>query len=68
MYLSGRVFTFQLALPKLITASGPYAVVLHPFYTGFILVANGLAVVHLTEGSYMAECGVLATWWMEGRL
>lgn len=61
----GRMFTFQLALlkeHKLVT-SGPYAVVRHPSYTGFILVVHGLALVHLTPGSYVAECGLLELWW-----
>ena len=61
----GRMFTFQLALlkeHKLVT-SGPYAVVRHPSYTGFIMLVDGLALVHLAPGSYLAECGLLDAWW-----
>ena len=61
----GRMFTFQLALVKehKLVTSGPYAVVRHPSYTGFIMLVDGLALVHLSPGSYLAECGLLDAWW-----
>lgn len=71
----GQLFTFDLTvLPehKLVT-SRFYAYVRHPAYTGSILLVAGLAFSHLTEGSWMTECGPLripgasivvwALWW-----
>lgn len=72
----GQLFTFDLTvLPqhKLVTTRF-YAYVRHPAYTGSILLVAGLAFSHLTEGSWMTECGPLrssgsaavvwALWWL----
>ncbi|CDO69850.1 hypothetical protein BN946_scf184884.g9 [Trametes cinnabarina] len=59
----GRQFTFQLALlkgHKLVT-DGPYAVVRHPSYTGWIIHTTGLLVIQTCRGSWIAECGLLNT-------
>ena len=57
----GPLFTFDLTiLPKhhLVT-TGPYAFVRHPAYTGSLCMVIGLALVHLTSGSWLTECGIL---------
>ncbi|OJT09760.1 hypothetical protein TRAPUB_13719 [Trametes pubescens] len=57
----GSQFTFELAVKdrhRLIT-SGPYRVVRHPSYTGFVCVSLGLVVSELCSGSWIRESGVL---------
>ncbi|KAI0766919.1 hypothetical protein BD413DRAFT_494185 [Trametes elegans] len=59
----GRHFTFQLAVLKgheLVT-SGPYAVVRHPSYTGWLASMAGMLLVQLAPGGWLAESGVLQT-------
>ncbi|TCD66238.1 hypothetical protein EIP91_001641 [Steccherinum ochraceum] len=61
----GALFTFDLTIQekhKLITW-GPYAFVRHPAYTGSLCVMLGLALVNLTRGGWVAECGVLGVGW-----
>jgi len=43
---------------RLVT-SGPYSVVRHPSYTGYLLQYVGLIVVHGSQESWMRESGVL---------
>ncbi|KAI0362100.1 ICMT-domain-containing protein [Trametes cingulata] len=60
----GKFFTWQVSVQddhKLITA-GPYAVVRHPSYTGWTLLAVGKAMAVLSRGSYFVESGMWATW------
>ncbi|KIM36918.1 hypothetical protein M413DRAFT_13673 [Hebeloma cylindrosporum] len=55
----GELFTFDLTIHpshKLITTRF-YAYVRHPAYTGSLLLVFGLAFTHLTQGSWVAECG-----------
>ncbi|KAJ3886170.1 hypothetical protein GG344DRAFT_81979 [Lentinula edodes] len=72
----GRLFTFDLTVQpehKLVT-SRFYSYVRHPAYTGSMLLVAGLALSHLTEGSWLTECGPLrssssaivvwAAWWV----
>jgi len=72
----GELFTFDLTVQpnhRLIT-SRFYGYVRHPAYTGSMLLVIGLALSHLTEGSWLTECGPLnahgsavvvwAGWWM----
>ncbi|KAF8873479.1 hypothetical protein BD779DRAFT_1451852 [Infundibulicybe gibba] len=72
----GQLFTFDLTIHpehKLIT-SRFYGYVRHPAYTGSILLVAGLAFSHLTDGSWLTQCGglssggsalaVWALWWM----
>ncbi|KAE9406831.1 hypothetical protein BT96DRAFT_954682 [Gymnopus androsaceus JB14] len=72
----GQLFTFDLTVHpahKLIT-SRFYSWVRHPAYTGSMLLVAGLAFSHLTEGSWLTECGPLrssgsaivvwAAWWV----
>jgi protein-S-isoprenylcysteine O-methyltransferase Ste14 len=62
----GPLFTFDLTVQpnhQLITRRF-YAYVRHPAYTGSLLLVFGLALSHLTRGSWMTECGPLA--WTRG--
>lgn len=72
----GELFTFDLTIHpehRLVTNSF-YAYVRHPAYTGSMLLVAGLAFSHLTEGSWLTECGPLrsngsamvvwAAWWV----
>ncbi|KAH9933027.1 uncharacterized protein B0H18DRAFT_674679 [Fomitopsis serialis] len=59
----GRLFTFEVSIReghKLIT-EGPYQYVRHPSYTGGILSATGLGLMYIAPGSWIRECGILAT-------
>ncbi|KAJ3912116.1 hypothetical protein F5877DRAFT_54503 [Lentinula edodes] len=72
----GKLFTFDLTVHpehRLVTSSF-YAYVRHPAYTGSMLLVAGIAFSHLTEGSWLTECGPLksngsalvvwAAWWV----
>ncbi|KAI8998638.1 hypothetical protein BD414DRAFT_475638 [Trametes punicea] len=57
----GRFFTWQMAVQddhKLIT-TGPYSIVRHPSYTGFVLLVVGKTLALLSPGSYYVENGML---------
>jgi len=59
----GQLFTFDLTIHpehRLVTTSF-YAYVRHPAYTGSMLIVAGLAFSHLTQGSWLTECGPLAS-------
>jgi len=58
----GPLFTFELTVQpdhRLVTR-GLYGYVRHPSYTGAIFLVFGLALSHLTRGSWLTECGPLA--------
>ncbi|KAJ3987006.1 hypothetical protein F5890DRAFT_892557 [Lentinula detonsa] len=72
----GKLFTFDLTVHpdhRLVTTSF-YGYVRHPAYTGSMLLVAGLTFSHLTEGSWLTECGPLkssgsalvvwAAWWV----
>lgn len=53
----GRFFTFDFCIRKdhkLITA-GPYSIVRHPSYSGYILAYFGMLLYHSTPGSLLTE-------------
>ncbi|KAJ7710497.1 hypothetical protein B0H17DRAFT_1155432 [Mycena rosella] len=55
------LFTFELSIRRdhhLIT-TGVYSVVRHPSYTGAFLAAIGIALCHLTPGTWVTECSEL---------
>ncbi|KAI0752499.1 hypothetical protein C8Q80DRAFT_457304 [Daedaleopsis nitida] len=56
----GRMFTFELAVldQHTLITSGPYSIVRHPAYTGFVMAMTGLIMIHLLPGTYLAECGI----------
>ncbi|KAF8913498.1 hypothetical protein CPB85DRAFT_1219383 [Mucidula mucida] len=54
----GELFTFDLTVHpehRLVT-TGFYGWVRHPAYTGSMLLVAGIAISHLTPGSWAAEC------------
>lgn len=59
----GQMFTFDLTVHpehSLIT-NRLYAYVRHPAYTGSMLLIIGLTISHLTDGSWLTECGPLTS-------
>ncbi|KAJ7459301.1 hypothetical protein FB451DRAFT_1506517 [Mycena latifolia] len=73
----GQFFTFDLTIHprhRLVT-TGPYRYARHPAYTGSLTAIAGLALSHLSPGSWLWECGPLhrapasavaigAVWWL----
>ena len=64
----GRFFWFEASIQKdhELIVSGPYSVVRHPSYTGFILIYGGWSPWHPSRGSWIMESGLWNT--MLGRL
>ncbi|KAH9854230.1 hypothetical protein C2E23DRAFT_727279 [Lenzites betulinus] len=61
----GRFFSWQLSVQdghKLIT-TGPYSVVRHPSYSGWLLLAAGQPLTLLGLGSYYFESGLWGSSW-----
>ncbi|KAI0636972.1 hypothetical protein C8Q77DRAFT_1071217 [Trametes polyzona] len=59
----GRFFSWQLSVQddhRLIT-TGPYSVVRHPSYSGWLLLVAGKALALLSPGSYFVESGLSST-------
>ncbi|KAG2131642.1 hypothetical protein DEU56DRAFT_889605 [Suillus clintonianus] len=57
----GRFWSFQLSVRnehRLVT-SGPYSVVRHPSYTGFLLQCVGIIFMYGSQGSWMRQSGIL---------
>jgi protein-S-isoprenylcysteine O-methyltransferase Ste14 len=53
----GRHFTFELALLKdhQLVTSGPFSVVRHPGYTGYMMLCLGSALANTAPGSWVRE-------------
>ena len=64
----GRFFRFEASIQKdhELIVSGPYSVVRHPAYTGFILVSVGGLPWQLSKGSWIVESGLWNS--MSGKL
>ena len=64
----GRFFQGQTSIQKdhELIVSGPYSVVRHPSYTGYIIVSGRWFLWHLSKGSWIIESGLWNT--MLGRL
>ena len=64
----GRFFRAETSIQKdhELIVSGPYSVVRHPSYTGFILISVGWLPWQLSKGSWITESGLWNT--MLGRL
>ena len=57
----GRLFTYELSVRKnhKLVTTGPYAIVRHPAYTGGFFLMCGVALCHLSSGSWLRVSGVL---------
>jgi protein-S-isoprenylcysteine O-methyltransferase Ste14 len=64
----GRFFRFETSIQKdhELIVSGPYSIVRHPSYTGFVLLHIGWFPWQLSKGSWIMESGLWNT--MLGRL
>jgi protein-S-isoprenylcysteine O-methyltransferase Ste14 len=63
----GRRFTFELGIRKdhKLVTTGPYAIVRHPSYTGGLTAVMGIALCHLSTGSWLVECsGLMLDSWL----
>ena len=56
----GRFFRFEASIQKdhELIVSGPYSVVRHPGYTGYILLSVGWLPWQLSKGSWIVESGL----------
>jgi protein-S-isoprenylcysteine O-methyltransferase Ste14 len=61
MLTLGKFWSFPLSVRKehRIVTSGPYSIVRHPSYTGFLLQCIGIIITHGSEGSWMRQSGLL---------
>ncbi|KAG1808047.1 uncharacterized protein BJ212DRAFT_1385186 [Suillus subaureus] len=57
----GKQWSFPLSIRKehRLVTSGPYSIVRHPSYTGYLLQYVGIIAVYVSKGSWMRECGIL---------
>ncbi|KAG2359974.1 hypothetical protein BDR07DRAFT_1360605 [Suillus spraguei] len=57
----GKFWSFQLSIKKehRIVTNGPYSIVRHPSYTGFLLQYIGILITHGSEGSWMRQSGII---------
>ena len=64
----GRFFRFEASIQKdhELIVSGPYSVVRHPGYTGYILLSVGWLPWQLSKGSWIVESGLWNS--MSGKL
>ena len=64
----GRFFRFEASIQKdhELIVSGPYSVVRHPSYTGYILLSVGWLPWQLSKGSWIVESGLWNS--MSGKL
>jgi protein-S-isoprenylcysteine O-methyltransferase Ste14 len=58
-HVLGRHFTYHLTIRDQheLIASGPYSVVRHPSYFGTLLLVAGVPLSHVSNGSWLTECG-----------
>ncbi|KAG2100869.1 hypothetical protein BD769DRAFT_1367888 [Suillus cothurnatus] len=61
MLTLGKFWSFPLSVRKehRIITTGPYSIVRHPSYTGFLLQCIGIIITHGSEGSWMRQSGIL---------
>ncbi|KAG1869376.1 hypothetical protein DFJ58DRAFT_653486 [Suillus subalutaceus] len=57
----GKQWSFPLSIKKehRLVTSGPYSIVRHPSYTGYLLQYVGIIAMYVSKGSWMRESGVL---------
>ncbi|KAG1808446.1 uncharacterized protein BJ212DRAFT_1383585 [Suillus subaureus] len=63
----GKFWSFPLSVRKehRIVTSGPYSIVRHPSYTGFLLQYVGIVITHGSEGSWIRQSGILQVPYMK---
>ncbi|KAG1872196.1 hypothetical protein F4604DRAFT_1767995 [Suillus subluteus] len=63
----GKFWSFSLSVRKehRIVTSGPYSIVRHPSYTGFLLQYVGIVITHGSQGSWMRQSGILEVPYMK---
>ncbi|KAG2359966.1 hypothetical protein BDR07DRAFT_1413799 [Suillus spraguei] len=61
MLTLGKFWSFPLSVRKehRIVTNGPYSIVRHPSYTGFLFQYIGVVIMHGSEGSWMRQSGIL---------
>jgi len=54
----GRFFTYEVSIRPghRLCTRGPYSIVRHPSYTGFILIILGQTIFAFSNGTFMQEC------------
>ncbi|KAG1872231.1 hypothetical protein F4604DRAFT_1681332 [Suillus subluteus] len=67
MLALGKFWSFPLSVRKehKIITSGPYSIVRHPSYTGFLLQYVGIVIMHGSQGSWMRQSGILQVPYMK---
>lgn len=57
----GRQWSFTLSIRKehRLVTSGPYSIVRHPSYTGYLLQYAGIVAMYISKGSWVRESGIL---------
>ncbi|KAG2035079.1 hypothetical protein BDR03DRAFT_900506, partial [Suillus americanus] len=67
MLTLGKFWSFPLSVRKehKIVTSGPYSIVRHPSYTGFLLQCVGTVITHGSQGSWMRQSGILEVPYMK---
>ncbi|KAG1733691.1 hypothetical protein EDB19DRAFT_2026685 [Suillus lakei] len=57
----GKLWSFQLSVRKeqRLVTSGPYSVIRHPSYTGYLLQYVGFVIMYGSQGSWMRQSGIL---------
>ncbi|KAG1808432.1 uncharacterized protein BJ212DRAFT_1303040 [Suillus subaureus] len=61
MLTLGKFWSFPLSVRKehKIVTNGPYSIVRHPSYTGFLLQYVGIVIMHGSQGSWMRQSEIL---------
>ncbi len=57
----GKYFTFEMSVVKdhRLVTTGPYSIVRHPSYTGVVMTATSIFLLHASKGSWVRESGLL---------
>jgi protein-S-isoprenylcysteine O-methyltransferase Ste14 len=57
----GRLFTYEVTLQPshTLVRAAPYSIVRHPSYTGLFMHFTGVALMSLSTGGWIRECGII---------
>ena len=57
----GKYFTFEMSVARdhRLVTTGPYSIVRHPSYTGIVMTATSVFLLHASKGSWVRESGLL---------